>query len=228
MSCSYSTTSNTISYHGTDLQNTSEPFTYVAKDLNGTAKTSYSYRGGGDTRNGLIADAFEDLNRQFGLSVNQTFANVAIDLMEIESGIRTPLLLSLFSGISYFPSMFEVVVNVRADVIEFNNDSPFTPNTTKSPLSISTGSMDTTSKTLPNISESKSNESIEETIKRNAPQTEEFEIGQEVLVTFNGKEYSGVVDRKGNTDGIISYKVRLEVNGKVKSKWFFASKVKAQ
>ena len=86
--CAYSTTTNAISYHGTDLQNTAEPFTYVAKDVIGTAQTSYTWRGGGNTRNGLIADAFKDLNRQFNLSVNQAFANVAIDWMETESGIE--------------------------------------------------------------------------------------------------------------------------------------------
>ena len=122
--CAYTTTSNTFSYHGTDLQNTSEPFSYVEKNIVGYAETAYTWKGGGNTRNGLIADAFENLNNQFKLDVNQALANVAIDILQIESGFRTPLLLALFSGVSYFPSDFTKIVNVRADVIEFGSAIP--------------------------------------------------------------------------------------------------------
>ena len=125
-SCAYTTTSNTFSYHGTDLENTAEPFSYVQKNLVGSAETSYTWRGGGNTRNGLLADAFEDLNDQFKLDVNQTLANVAIDFMEIESGLRTPLLLAFFGGVSYVPSDYTTIVNIRADIIEFGLDSPWT------------------------------------------------------------------------------------------------------
>lgn len=200
--CAYSTTTNTISYHGTDLQNTAEPFTYVAKDVIGTAQTSYTWRGGGNTRNGLIADAFKDLNRQFNLSVNQAFANVAIDLMTTESGLRTPLVFSILSGVSYFPEIFKVTASVRADVIEFNSDQ------------------------VVKISEDSRNIGQVDNLPP-PPEIEEYpyKVGEIVMVNISGSWIEGIITsiQRENNTARIQYKVK---NSRTQGEYFFLRDIK--
>ena len=205
--CAYTTTSNTFSYHGTDLQNTSEPFSYVEKNIVGSAETAHTWRGGGNTRNGLIADAFENLNNQFKLDVNQALANVAIDLMEVESGIRTPLLLALFSGVSYVPSDFTTIVSIRVDVIEFGSNSPWALEEAGLVRILNEG---------PINKEPRDNQHSE--LGSNSRRS--FGEGDKVKVMISGKLVEGLVLWTISDSTGTDYKVQFLVDGKKKSKFF--------
>lgn len=225
--CAYSTTTNAISYHGTDLQNTAEPFTYVAKDVIGTAQTSYTWRGGGNTRNGLIADAFKDLNRQFNLSVNQAFANVAIDWMETESGTRTPLFLAVISGVQYFPEVFKITASVRADVIEFNSDKEFTTSAgSKKMIPIIDQSPPTDIGQAPDmIGKTEENESQQRAQRTQRHTRNKFKVGEIVLVQVSGNWVEGKITsiQKANNTARVEYKAK---NSRKQGEYFFLHDMK--
>ena len=226
--CSYTTTSNTFSYHGTDLENTTEPFSYVQKNLVGSAETSYTWRGGGNTRNGLLADAFEDLNEQFKLDVNQTLANVAIDFMEIESGLRTPLLLAFFGGVSYDPSDYTTIVNIRADIIEFGLNSPWTlVESTSDDLPMNVAAHPAKGSTIV-PSKAVGNDIINSDINSQPIGSAVFgtvQEGDSVKIFFKGDSHVGVVREITQSYGQILFRVEFDYNGKTKNRLFYDSQV---
>ena len=216
--CSYTTTSNTISYHGTDLENTSEPFSYVKKNVVGSAETSYTWRGGGNTRNGLIADAFQDLNNQFELDVNQALANVAIDFMEVESGLRTPLLLAFFGGVSYVPSDFTTIVNVRADVIEYGLNRPMS----LSPSSVSQG----TGKSIPGAKsiDVKNASGSLGTDEKEKKRNYSYKSGDRVEVEVEGNLVQGEIKDVQTANS--TARVRYKINGRSQEGFFFLKDIR--
>ena len=216
--CSYTTTSNTISYHGTDLENTSEPFSYVKKNVVGSAETSYTWRGGGNTRNGLIADAFQDLNNQFELDVNQALANVAIDFMEVESGLRTPLLLAFFGGVSYVPSDFTTIVNVRADVIEYGLNRPMS----LSPSSVSQG----TGKSIPGakLIDVKNASGSLGTDEKEKKRNYSYKSGDRVEVEVEGNLVQGEIKDVQTANS--TARVRYKINGRSQEGFFFLKDIR--
>ena len=218
--CAYTTTSNTFSYHGTDLQNTSEPFSYVEKNIVGSAATAYTWRGGGNTRNGLIADAFENLNNQFKLDVNQALANVAIDLMEVESGLRTPLLLAFFSGVSYVPSDFTTIVSIRADVIEFGSNSPWALEEAGLVRILNEGPIKRSQGTLDGINDGETTEANStNTASAGNASGFKFSIGDRVHIEVEGSFFVGqIIDIQHLNN---TARVRYKINNRSQEGFFF-------
>lgn len=119
-SCSYTISEHQWGYHGSDALLNTRSFVYVERGLIGKATTTYTWRGGGDIRSGLVADAMRDLSTRNPLGPNQQYCNITIDQTNTESGVRTPLLLAFFTGdIAYLAEEFEISVTIRADIIQF-------------------------------------------------------------------------------------------------------------
>ena len=92
---------------GTDGQ-----FFYVKYGVTGTSSAYYdSYKGGGDVRNGLVADAKANLRNQHLLGPNQAYSNMSVDVMQTKVGVNTS------KGFSASTMMITVVV--ETDIIEY-------------------------------------------------------------------------------------------------------------
>ena len=92
---------------GTDGQ-----FFYVKYGVIGTSSAYYdSYKGGGDVRNGLVADAKANLRNQHLLGPNQAYSNMSVDVMQTKVGVNTS------KGFSASTMMITVVV--ETDIIEY-------------------------------------------------------------------------------------------------------------
>ena len=113
--CAYQNSHHGFLYHGTDPIGNDSPFFYVATGVTGISKTSYTVRGGGAVREGLVADAKRDLWNNFPLGPNQAYANLSVDVIRTEKGV--------LSGGG--PSISEVFLNctISADVIEYGESS---------------------------------------------------------------------------------------------------------
>jgi hypothetical protein len=109
--CSYSVTSHSFTYHGTDYPQTAKDFFYVEEGVFGSATAVYDYNGGGHMRDGLIADAKANLKMGQSLQPNQAYANLSIDIMKTETGLR--------DGNYRNPLRFEVTAVITADIIQF-------------------------------------------------------------------------------------------------------------
>jgi len=87
-------------------------FFYVKHGVIGTSSAYYSkYKGGGDVRNGLVADAKSNLRNQHLLGPNQSYSNMSVDVLETKAGINTS------QGFSANEMIITVVI--EADIIEY-------------------------------------------------------------------------------------------------------------
>jgi hypothetical protein len=92
---------------GTDGQ-----FFYVKYGVIGTSTAYYDiYKGGGDVRNGLVADAKANLRNQHLLGPNQAYSNMSVDVLQTKGGVNTS------KGFSASSMMITVVV--ETDIIEY-------------------------------------------------------------------------------------------------------------
>jgi hypothetical protein len=92
---------------GTDGQ-----FFYVKYGVIGTSSAYYDiYKGGGDVRNGLVADAKANLRNQHLLGPNQAYSNMSVDVLQTRGGVNTS------KGFSASTMMITVVV--ETDIIEY-------------------------------------------------------------------------------------------------------------
>ena len=109
--CSYSVTSHSFTYHGTDFPQSDKAFFYIQEGIYGSASASYDLRGGGHVREGLIADAKSDLRFSNPLEKNQIYANLSVDLMETETGTQ-------INGVRQAKRL-ELTAVVTADIMQF-------------------------------------------------------------------------------------------------------------
>ena len=92
---------------GTDGQ-----FFYVKYGVIGTSTAYYDIsKGGGDVRNGLVADAKANLRNQHLLGPNQAYSNMSVDVLQTKGGVNTS------KGFSASSMMITVVV--ETDIIEY-------------------------------------------------------------------------------------------------------------
>tara|TARA_R110001592_G_scaffold277167_1_gene544253 strand:- start:746 stop:1420 length:675 start_codon:yes stop_codon:yes gene_type:complete len=122
--CSYSVTSHSFTYHGTDFPQSDKDFFYVDEGVFGSATAVYDYKGGGNMRDGLIADAKANLKMGQSLQPNQAYANLSIDIMETETGRR--------DGNYRNPLRFEVTAVITADIIQFGEQAPIQTSSSRS------------------------------------------------------------------------------------------------
>lgn len=83
--------------------------------VTGTSHTSYSIRGGGAVREGLVADAKKDLMSSHPLQENQAYANMTVDIITTEGGRRL--------GDTYTVDWIDLVCTVSADIIQYGKSS---------------------------------------------------------------------------------------------------------
>lgn len=106
-----------FSYHGTDAVLANNSFFYVQQAAVGKATTEYDLRAGsgGFVREGLVADAKNDLAEQSPLGPNQTYANMAIDVITENIGY--------WWGSTHFVKRIRLTAVVSADIVEFGEPS---------------------------------------------------------------------------------------------------------
>lgn len=106
-----------FSYHGTDAVLANNSFFYVQQAVVGKSTTEYDLRArsGGFVRDGLIADAKNDLVEQSPLGPNQTYANMAIDVITENIGF--------WWGGTHFVKRIRLSAVVSADIVEFGEPS---------------------------------------------------------------------------------------------------------
>lgn len=110
-SCSYQLSTHNFYYHGTDSIGDQEDFYYVKQGLTGTSRTTYTVRGGGDVREGLVADAKADMFANFPLGPNQMYANLSVDIIQTERGVTVDGQKS--------PNRIDLQCTVSADIIQY-------------------------------------------------------------------------------------------------------------
>ena len=111
--CASTVALHDFSDHGTDAVLANHSFFYVAQGVVGKATTEYDLIGGsgGFVRNGLVADAKTDLAEQSPLGPNQTYGNMAIDVITENIGYRL--------GGTHVIKRIRLTAVVSADIIEF-------------------------------------------------------------------------------------------------------------
>ena len=108
-------------------------FFYVKYGVVGTSSTYYNRLGGGDVRNGLVADAKSNLRNQHLLGPNQSYSNMSVDVLETKAGINTS------QGFSV--NEMTITVVVEADIIEYGtppeNYEPIVQSAKSLPIDVS-------------------------------------------------------------------------------------------
>ena len=114
--CSIIETNYSFYHHGTESIKTNSNFKYVEYNVKGKAKTTYypnKLRKKQETvKDGLIAAAKENLNKNYPLGDNQAFANLSIDVLDTRKG--QPV---YGGGVEVSAITIEVVIS--ADIIEY-------------------------------------------------------------------------------------------------------------
>lgn len=112
-SCAGTIALHDFSYHGTDAVLANNDFFYVSQGVVGKSTTEYNLRAGsgGFVRDGLVADAKNDLAEQSPLGPNQTYANMAIDVITENIGF--------WWGGTHFMKRIRLSAVVSADIVEF-------------------------------------------------------------------------------------------------------------
>ena len=89
---------------GANLQTNN--FTYVANDVQGTAKTTYIFGIGGLAKSALVAEAKKDLSKNHPLKAGQAYTNFVLDFRS-----------------SALPIVTGYKCTVTADIVEFTGSS---------------------------------------------------------------------------------------------------------
>ena len=108
--CTYSTTSHSFKFYGATQESFGRDFFYVQYGVIGSATATYNPRGGGHVREGLIADAKNNLIKAYPLGPSQSYVNLSIDISNTEVGQTLPV--NKVSSIT-------LTATVSADVIQF-------------------------------------------------------------------------------------------------------------
>ena len=199
----YSTTTHHSIYHGSDDHAGLGNFHYIKYGISGSASAEYDITGGGDVREGLLAEAKRNLMNQFPLGPNQAYANVSIDDLHTTLGVQTA------SGVRSASAVVITVV-MSADIIQYG----ITPS----------------DYTLPLLKNSNSLIHINpETDTRNGysflNDEIEYALTELVLVIVDGDTLKGQVKKKFSDPTGNEYKVQYEANGRSKSGFFYTDEM---
>ena len=197
-----STTTHMFEFYGETHESDGRDFYYVDYSVTGSATAVYTWVGGGDIRDGLIADAKRNLMRSHPLGPNQSYVNMSIDISK-----------TAYTAFFVFNGRIELTATVSADVIQFGQP----PLDYEIPIAGA-------SKVL-NSEEANPQflEKVESQLQEPAEQ-KKVELASEVLCRFKGVWFSGVVVKE-NLDGT-QFHVQFDRNGKTTTKWFGASAVR--
>jgi major membrane immunogen (membrane-anchored lipoprotein) len=193
-SCSYQLSTHSFYYHGTDALRTDLDFHYIKYGVIGTSNTTYNFRGGGNVREGLVADAKRDMQANFPLSNNQSYANLSVDIVKTEVG-------NMVDG-QYSATSILLKCTISADVIQYGEVSQEVE-----VIPQNTGSLN--SLTIESQNNAPNEPELEEEIVENV----------ELFVKYtprNGRPVKAKVLRRMDTNLFIEYKNK---NGKIKREW---------
>lgn len=186
--CSYSVTSHSFTYHGTDFPQSDKDFFYVEEGVFGSATAVCDLRGGGHVREGLIADAKADLRFSNPLEKNQIYANLSVDLMETETGTQ-----GVVSGVRQAKRL-ELTAVVTADIMEFGEypvKKRMSAGAIMNQNEIPVKRNDNSAKGARDSNDSEGEIQI---LNANTEQpTAKFEIGENVRIEFGGRERTGII-----------------------------------
>ena len=213
--CVASITTHQFMWQGSDALLSQRDFDYVKTGVTGKAYTEYEvYRSGGFVKDGLVADAKEDLRRQHPLGRNEAYANVSIDVLNTRTGHMTN------QGLVEHKIRLTVVIS--ADIvrlggyataggtaIEMGGSLAALPTPDLSEPPEAGGSLESWSET-PSSSEPRAFGSVLWPLK-----------GDEVFITYRNQVLRGTVLEAGTDYHHIQYN-----NGKKeKSNWIFESRI---
>lgn len=197
-----STTTHMFEFYGETHESDGRDFFYVEYSVTGSATAGYSWAGGGNVRDGLIADAKRNLIMSHPLGPNQSYVNMSIDISTTN-----------YTALFFFNGRVELTATVSADVIQFG--AP--PVNYEIPVAGSNSSI--AGKVLPQPSE-------KDGMERREPEADVRPVkivgGSKVLCKFKGDWFSGVVVAQSSS----GYRVKFDVSGKTTTKWFYASEVR--
>ena len=103
-----STTTHMFEFYGETHESDGRDFYYVEYSVSGSATAGYTWIGGGNVRDGLIADAKRNLIKSHPLGPNQSYVNMSIDISTTN-----------YTAFFFFNGRVELTATVSADVIQF-------------------------------------------------------------------------------------------------------------
>lgn len=201
----YSTTLHHSIYHGSDDHAGLGDFHYIKYGISGSASAEYDIRGGGYVKEGLLAEAKQNLMSQFPLGPNQAYANVAIDDLHTTVGVQD------MSG-ARAARAITITVVVSADVIQYGS----TPSDYTLP---SVKGSDRLFNINPEMDTKNRHSFLNEKLNI------DYSVEEFVLVILDGDTLKGLVKKKFLDPAGSEYKVEYESNGKKKSKYFYADEL---
>lgn len=203
-----------FSYHGTDAVLANNSFFYVQQAVVGKATTEYDLRAGsgGFVRDGLVADAKNDLVEQSPLGPNQTYANMAIDVITENIGY--------WWGGTHFVKRIRLSAVVSADIVEFGE-----PTLRSQVESSSRGTLPRSTATEEETPEPSSSPSSQAEVKSkddsNQPAFAKHKKGDFVWIRIRKEVLYGYVEDV-TIDGV---QVRFNQDGREKLRWLYAEKI---
>lgn len=196
--CKMTLTTTGYNHYGNQGIREDIPYFYVAYNVVGSSVQTYTLKGGGDVRNGVLADAKADLMRQFPLGPNQAYVNYSVDQVHTQYGHG-------WNGVMTTLNKIVVRVVVSADVIEYGTipsgfssqsifNYPAAETVSMSAMTEVPGrELENSSSELDSNGQSGSQGSGTETTSEKS--TSKFQVGYNVLFVLDGKEYSGEILR---------------------------------
>lgn len=201
--CSYSTTAHQFEFYGSTQESFGRDFFYVKYGATGSATATYTVRGGGFVREGLIADAKRDLIASHPLGPNQSYVNMSVDITQTQTG-------GAF-GESVYVSKIDLTATVSADVIEFGQP----------PVGYQLPTVQAKSLTSP-LGDVQSSSEL--------PESEDlaafFSVGDSVEVRYNKEWVLGVVKNVDANPPYVEYTVEISVGDKTRLRYFSENRVR--
>ena len=203
--CSYSTTAHQFEFYGSTQESFGRDFFYVKYGVTGAATATYTARGGGFVREGLIADAKRELIASHPLGPNQSYVNMSVDITQTQTGGAY--------GESVYVSKIDLTATISADVIQFGQP----PVDYAIPVASRSGQIGGVSlKTSSGLSIGLDFKRLDELI----------ESGEAFFVRYGGAWYEGKLLKYGKTASGGDYcKVEFPINGRTKTGMFSSENV---
>ena len=201
---SFSKTSHLFEFYGATQESFGRDFFYVQYGVVGASTATYTSRGGGYVREGLIADAKKNLIKAHPLGPNQSYVNMSIDISRTESGPDSDTV-----------TRIELTATISADVIQFG--AP--PMNYEIPVAGSNSSTD-----VKVLSQPIEKDGVEKPEPKTDVRPVIIAIGSEVLCQFKGDWFSGVVVEKNLTG--TQFQVKFDRYGRTTTRWFGAPAVR--
>jgi len=199
-------------YHGTDAVRNDHEYFYVQQGVSGRAAVEYPLRGNRGVahfKDGVVADAKNDLAANYPLSENQAYTNMAIDVIREDIG--------WFWMSTHYATRLRISAVISADIIEYGKPSGMASPSSDRGTRLQGENNTRADKSDLNGDDSGSNSSPESNVSQSMG-TDDF-----VWIQFKDQVMYGYV-QDINPDGS-QIKVKFNFEGEEKNRWFVKSKV---